>query len=133
MWILILVKNLIFANFVELLLLVLEIIGCMKEDIRDIKDQNKTWLTLTGMSSKNKKKCSSLAPPRSIFYKTQWAWLGVKLTRLRSIFTFKKVWKFLIKTQLTKSDPKRTSGWKVPSLMPIWIHQIKMWPCPKCG
>ena len=27
-------------------------------------------------------KCSSLAPPRGIFYKTQWASQGVKLTRL---------------------------------------------------
>ena len=35
-------------------------------------------------------------------------WQGVKLTRLMSIFTSKKVWKFLIKNQLTKSDPKRT-------------------------
>ena len=25
-------------------------------------------------------KCLSLAPPRSIFYKTKWAWYGVKLT-----------------------------------------------------
>ena len=43
------------------------------------------------------KKCSSLAPPRGIFYKTQCAWQGVKLTRLMSIFTSKKVWKCLIK------------------------------------
>ena len=49
----------------------------------------------------------SLASPRGLFYKTQWAWQGVKLTRLMSIFTSKKVWKFLIKNQLTKSDPKR--------------------------
>ena len=44
---------------------------------------------------------------------------GIKLTRLMSIFTYKKVWKFFIKIQLTKSDPKRTRGWKVPCLMPI--------------
>ena len=31
---------------------------------------------------------------------------GVKLTRLMSILTSKKVLKFLIKIQLTKSDPK---------------------------
>ena len=55
-------------------------------------------------------KCSSLAPPRGIFYKTQWAWQGVKLTRLMSIFTSKKVWKFLIQIQLTKSNPKITRG-----------------------
>ena len=51
-------------------------------------------------------KCSSLELPRGIFYKTQWAWQGVKLTKLMSIFTSKKVWKFLIKIQLTKFDPK---------------------------
>jgi hypothetical protein len=34
-------------------------------------------------------KCSSLAPPRSKFYKTQLAWQGVKLTGLMSIFTSK--------------------------------------------
>ena len=53
-------------------------------------------------------KCSSLAPSRGIFYKSRWVWQGLKLTRLMSIFTSKKVWKFLIKIQLTKSDPKRT-------------------------
>ena len=47
--------------------------------------------------------------PRGIFHKAQWAWQGVKLTRLMSIFTSKKVWKFLIKIQLTKSGPKRTT------------------------
>ena len=55
-------------------------------------------------------KCSSLEPPRGIFYKTQWAWQGVKLTPIMSIFTSKKVWKFLIKIPLTKSNPKRTRG-----------------------
>ena len=40
-----------------------------------------------------------------------------------SIFTSKKVWKFLIKIQLTKYNPKRTRGWKVPSLMPIRVNQ----------
>ena len=47
----------------------------------------------------NQEKCSSLVPPRSIFY--------VKLAWLISIFTSKKVWKFLMKIQLTISDPKR--------------------------
>ena len=75
---------------------------------------NPNWL-------RKQEKCSSLAPPRNIFYNTQWAWQGVKLTRLMSIFTSKKVWKFLIKIQLIKYDPKRTRGWKVPSLMPIRI------------
>ena len=40
---------------------------------------------------RKQEKCSSLAPPRSIFYKTQWAWQGVKLTQLMSFFTSKKV------------------------------------------
>ena len=31
-----------------------------------------------------------------------------------SIFTSKKVWKFFINIQLTKSDPKRTRGGKCP-------------------
>ena len=56
------------------------------------------------------RKCSSLAPPRNKFYKTQLAWQGVKLSRLISIFTSKNVWKFLIKIQLTKSDPKIIRG-----------------------
>ena len=37
---------------------------------------------------REQEKCSSFAPPRSTFYKTQWAWQGVKLTRLMSIFTY---------------------------------------------
>ena len=44
MSILIPVKSPIFANFAGLLLLVLEIIGCMKEDIWDIKDQSKNLI-----------------------------------------------------------------------------------------
>ena len=67
---------------------------------------------------RKQEKCSSLAPSRSIFYKPRWAWQGVKSTQLISIFTSKKVWKILIKIQLTKSNQKRTGGWKVPALMP---------------
>ena len=37
-------------------------------------------LTLIGMSYESKKNGSSLLPPRGIFYRTQWAWQGVKLT-----------------------------------------------------
>ena len=66
------------------------------------------------MSSENKKKKSSLVQPRIIFYKTQWAWQCIKLTWLMSDFTYKKVWKFLIKIQLTKSDPKRMRNGKCP-------------------
>ena len=60
-------------------------------------------------------KCLSLEPPRGIFYKAQWAKQGVKLTRLMSIVTSKKVWKFFIKIQLPKSDPKRTGVGKCPA------------------
>ena len=77
---------------------------------------------------RKQEKCSSLAPPRSKFYKTQWAWQGVKLTRLMSIFTSKKVWKFLIQIQLTKSNPKITRGVKVPCLMPIRVKNgVDLW------
>ena len=48
-----------------------------------------------------------------------------KCSSLMSIFTCKKVWKCLIKIQLTKSDPKRTRGWKVPCLMPIRVSRSK--------
>ena len=57
-----------------------------------------------------------------IFYKTQWACQGVKLIRLMSIFTSKKVWKFLIKIQLTKSVPKRTRGGKCPPSCQLWLR-----------
>ena len=73
---------------------------------------------------RKQEKCSSLAPSRSKFYKTQWAWQGVKLTWLMSIFTSKKVWKFLIQIQLTKSNPKITRGVKVPCLMPIRVKRF---------
>ena len=46
----------------------------------------------------------------------------VNLIILMSIFTSKKVWQFLVKTQLSKSDPKKTKGWKLPSLMPIKVN-----------
>ena len=45
---------------------------------------------------------------------------GCQINPIDVNFTSKKVWKFLIKTQLTK-DPKRTGGWKVPFLMPIRV------------
>ena len=64
-------------------------------------------------------KYSSLAPPRRIFYKTQWTWQGVKLTWLMSIFTSKKVWKFLIEIQLTKIWSKNDKEIKVSPLVPI--------------
>ena len=66
-------------------------------------------------------KCSSLAPFRDIFYMTQWACQGIKLTRLMWIFTSKKI-------QLRKSDPKSTGGGKCPAsnlkLFELWEMKI---------
>ena len=59
---------------------------------------------------RQQEKCSSSAPTRSKFYETQWAWQGVKWIQLMSIFTSKKIWKFLIQIQLTESNPKITRG-----------------------
>ena len=42
-----------------------------------------------------------------------------------SIYISKKVWKFLIKIQLTKSDFKNDRGWKVPCLMPIRVKIVQ--------
>jgi hypothetical protein len=46
-----------------------------------------------------------------------------------SIFTSKKVWKFLIKIQLTKSDPKRTRVGKCPPSCQLLLtfSSIKLW------
>ena len=71
------------------------------------------------MSYESKIKSLSLAPSRGTFYKTQWPWQGVKLTRLISIFNFIKVWKFLIKIQLIKFNPKRATIKKCPPPHPL--------------
>ena len=65
--------------------------------------------------------CSSLEPPCGVFYKTQWAWQVVKLTRLMSMFTSKKVWKFLIKNSADKIWFKIEKEIKVLPLMPIRV------------
>ena len=91
------------------------------------------WLNPNWHELWKQEKCSTLAPPRGIFYKTQWAWQGVKLTRLMSIFTSKKVWKFLIKIQLPKIWFKKDKRWKVPCLMPIRVKQISKWPADVPG
>ena len=78
-----------------------------KHVLGSIQVINPNWHEL-----RKQEKCSSLGPPRNKFSKTQWAWQGVKLTQLMSIFTSKKVWKFLVKVQLTKSDQQRTLGRK---------------------
>ena len=92
-----------------------------------------SWLLPPLAWSMKARKDSLLAPPRGIFYKIQSAWQGVKLTWLMSIFTSKKVWKFLIQIQLTKSNPKIYMGVKVPCLMPIrvkwkiqFLHSIQI-------
>ena len=105
--------------FTTLAVLILIFRGCSPKCATDKWPFNPNWHEL-----RNQEKCSSLATPRSKFNKTQWAWQGVKLTQLMLIFTSKKVVKFLIKIQLTKSNLKITRGVKVPCLMPI---RVKTW------
>ena len=50
-------------------------------------------LTLIGMSYESKKN-APLAPPRGIFYKAQWAWQALELTRFMSIFASKSFGNF---------------------------------------
>ena len=66
---------------------------------------NLVWHGIT-----EQEKCSTLELPRGNFCKTQWAGQGVKINQLISIFTSKKVWKFLKKNQLTKSDLTNSTG-----------------------
>ena len=47
-----------------------------------------------------------------------------QLSQLMSTITSKKVWIFLIKIQLTKSDPKKDNEIKVSPLMPIKVNII---------
>ena len=47
------------------------------------------------------------------------------MTQLISILINKNFWKFLVKIQLTKSDPKKDRGSKVPCLMPIRVKRQK--------
>ena len=68
-------------------------------------DINPVWHGIT-----KQEKCSTLELPRGNFCKTQWAGQGVKITQLISIFTSKKVWKFLKKNELTKSDLINSTG-----------------------
>ena len=75
--------------------------GC-EVSILSIQNQNEFCLQLTRFNPVwhnvwKQEKCSSLEPPRDNFYKTQWAGQGVKITWFMSIFTSKKVWKFLKK------------------------------------
>ena len=49
-------------------------------------------------------KCSSLELSRGNSYTAQWAGQGLKITRLMSIFTSIKVWKFLVKILIQKGQ-----------------------------
>ena len=65
-------------------------------------------------------------------------WEGIKLTQLMSIFNSEKVWKFLMKIQLTKSDPTRTrisedKGIKCPSPCKTGLKRehLQVASCPR--
>ena len=77
-------------------------------------DLLKRSLTLIGMSSENKKKCSSLAPPRSNFYKIQRAWQGVKLIRCK-FSPSKKHGNIWYKFSWQNPIPKLQGVWKCPA------------------
>ena len=79
------------------------------------------YLTLIVMSYKSKKNAQLQLRLWAFFKRHNELGNGVKLTQLLSIFTSKKGRNLLIKIQLTNSYPKRTRGWKVPSLMPIGV------------
>ena len=61
-------------------------------------------------------KYSSLVTPWA-----QWAWQGVKLTLLMSIFTSKKVLEIFGISSAVKILSEKTRGWKGPSHMPIRV------------
>ena len=66
-------------------------------------------------------KCSSLALPRGTFYKSQWAWQGVKSTPLMSIFTSSL--ESLDKKSAEKIWSKYDKEIKVSPLMPIRVNK----------
>ena len=69
--------------------------------------------------------CSSLVPSRCIFYKTQWAWQGVKLTRFNVNFHIQKSLQIFDKKAADKIWSKKDKEWKVSSLMPIRVNRNK--------
>ena len=71
---------------------------------------------------RKQEKCSSLVPHRSTLYKTQWAWQGVKLTWLISIFTSKRGWKWWIKIIWQNLIQKGQGGGKCPA---SWQLRLK--------
>ena len=83
-------------------------------------------LTLSGMTLENQEKCWSLEPPRGNFYKTQLAGLNVKITRLMSILTSKKIWKNLKKKSADKIWSHKDKGIKnVPPPCQIGLIHIQ--------
>ena len=49
---------------------------------------------------------------------------GCKINPIDVNFYLQTVSKILIKIQLTKYNPNRTRGWKVPCLMPIRVKYL---------
>ena len=78
--------------------------------------------SLIGMSSENKK---------NAHLKRHLGALFIRLNELGRVSNLppKKFENFLIKFQLTKSDPKRARGWKVPCLMPIRVKDREISEC----
>ena len=74
---------------------------------------------------RKQEKRSSLMAPKSKFYKTQWAWQGVKLTGLMSIFTSKKSWKIFDKNWGDKIQSQNSRGVKVSCLIPIGVNAVR--------
>ena len=58
------------------------------------------------------------------FYKTQWAWQGVKLTRLMSIFTSKSL-EIFDKNSANTILSKKDKEWKESPLMPIRVNYCR--------
>ena len=71
-------------------------------------------------------KWSSLAPPRRIFHKTQWAWQSVKITRLMSIFTSKKFYKNSADKFWSKKDRRREVPWLLTCFHVLSSHPDKV-------
>ena len=73
--------------------------------------ENQGKLTIIFQPSRSRSVVKESLNPNWLSYKskkkTQWAWQGVKLTWLMSIFTSKEVWKFLKKNQLPKLLSKK--------------------------
>ena len=79
-------------------------------------------LTLIGMSSENNKNAYLQHHLETLFIRlNEFGQIG-EINLIDVNFHLQKNWNFLIQIQLTKSDLKRTRGWKVPCLMPIRVN-----------